>query len=282
MELETTLHQRNEDLRNERNTSQNLQASLALACKGAKVKDQDKKELEAILDSMSHASSGHTVTIAKLEREKAALESRVRELEKTLGQQLPPITPARLNVFSPPSPTSTIVTTLEHDLIHTRATVSQQDSELQALNYKLRQTQADLMKTDNEKSAMERRMKLQIADLQATLVEKQQELSYLEEQLGDGSREEALLKRIEEDGAKIMALESLVRYDQPKNDFEHDMRRLQHRFEQEQQNLIQIEELQVELIKEKEEALDELEDARVIIRRLEEDVRVAQACVAPS
>lgn len=133
--------------------------------------------------------------------------------------------------------------------------------------------QNDLIKVDNEKSAMEMKLKAEMGKLQSFLEEKEEEVTYLNEQQGDTGREEELLKRIDEDAAKIEALEMMLRSAEDPKQLREKLQRVEGQIWRERKHLAELEEREIQLIKEKEQALDELEEARCVIVGLEKRLR---------
>ncbi|KAF8167355.1 hypothetical protein B0H34DRAFT_739969 [Crassisporium funariophilum] len=279
LQLETDLRQRSEDLRDEQIASQNVQAALIAAQTKIKNSNLDTRDLQVTLETISHTSDEHKLRGDKLEKERAKLEARVKELEGNVTQPLPTTTPGRRGISRPRSSSLSNfrIISLEQDLVETRSSLAKKETELQAVNQKLSQVQNDLIKADNEKLASERKMKTQMADLQSSLEEKDEELAYLREQQGDSGREEELLKRIEEDEAKIDALEIMLRGTEDVKHLREKLRRVESQLKEEQHRLAEQEESHIGFIREKEDALDELEDARQIIDRLAKQLKERDA-----
>jgi len=246
------------------------------------------RQLEGTLERISHTSDEHNTRGAKLEREKAMLEIRVRELEANLrdvAQPMPTTTPARRTAAARGRSSSLSnfqnfqITTLEQDLVEARASLVKKNADLSALSQKLSQVQEDLIKADNEKVAMQRKWSSQVQELEASLEDKEEELGYLREEQGDGSREEALLRRIEEDDAKIAALERMLRGAEDSQQLKERTQQLEAQLKEERWRLASSEENQIELVREKEAALDELQECRREQYRLTKELneRKAQA-----
>jgi myosin protein heavy chain len=249
--------------------SENVKSTLAIALDDKKQANLEMRQLESTLERISHTSDEHNTRGAKLEREKKTLEMRVRELEANLRELSQPAltsTPGRRAASAVRGRTSSLssfrITTLEQDLVEALASLAKKDADLHALSQKLSQVQGDIIKADNEKAANERKWISQVEELQASLEEKEEELGYLREQQGDGSREEALLRRIEEDDAKIVALEQMLRNAEDSQQLKEKTRRLEAQLKEEQRRLATSEENGVRLAREKEEALDELQECR--------------------
>ena len=282
LQLETDVKQRSDDLRNERIALQNLQTALTTAHGKLKDNSLETRDLQATLEALSHTSDEHKARGNRLEREKSILDARVKELEIQLReapQHLQTTTPnprGMSNGISRPrssSLSSFKVTTLEHDLVEVRTSLAMKDTELRTVHQKLSQMQNDLIKVDNEKSAIERKLQGEVGELKVLLEEKEEELTYLKEQQGDMRREEELLRRIDEDAAKIEALEMMLRHAEDSKQLKEKLQRIEGQIWLERKHLAEVEERQIELVREKEEALDELEEARCDIVELEQKLR---------
>ncbi|KAF9469811.1 hypothetical protein BDZ94DRAFT_30117 [Collybia nuda] len=275
LQLENDLNSRSDDLRNEKVAVQNVGQALATAHETIKAKDLEARELEAHLQALSHSSDGHSARSAKLEREKSILEARVRELGANLEQLSCPSTTPRGTRATRPRSSSVSnfrITGLEQELNDARTTLSQRDDDLRLANEKLMQAQSDLFKASNERLATDKRLSKQIIELQATVEERDDELRYLRQQGSDESREGELLKRIEEDEAKIMALEKLLRSGQDDRALQDKLRWAEEKLKAEGKRISEVEERHIELIREREEALDELEHAHIEISRLNQSL----------
>ncbi|ESK92696.1 hypothetical protein Moror_15991 [Moniliophthora roreri MCA 2997] len=277
LKLETDLQKCAEDLRNEKVTSENQRNALSLAQEKMKAKDLEARELEATLDSMSHASDGYNAKAAKVEKEKGALEARVRELEANLRQlSSPPVTPGKQLRMPRPRSSSLSnlrITTLETELSDARALLSQKEANLQAVNGKLDGVQQELVQANNERIALDARSRKRIQELEDLLNEREEDLEYLQNGQDGQGREEELLRRIDEDEAKIEALERLV-------GDAHEVPFLRKRLRQAEQQLLaqaerreQGESRNAELVQDREEALDQVERARKQIDVLEATIR---------
>lgn len=254
---------------------QNAQVALVVADGKVKAKDLEIRELQATLESLSYTSDEHQARCANLGRERKGLEMRVRELEANIRQvNVPPVTP-RQHISRPRSSSLSNFrfTSLEQDLRDTRVSLSQKESELLCANQKLSQVQNELMRLDNEKRAMERNMNGQLKQLQGSLEEKEEELTLLREQQwdgGNGHREEELLKRIDEDDAKMTALEAMLRGVQDLTPLKDLLRDTEMQLKKERHRVEECLEREITLIQEKEEALNDLDDVRHKLSRVEQ------------
>lgn len=136
------------------------------------------------------------------------------------------------------------------------------DVELNSMFSKLANLQTDLVKVENEKVGNERRLQAQLNDMTEKLEEGEEELAYLRQQVGDGSaadREKQLMERIDEDQARI---EQLVKLGDGSRKTEEALHRTESKLKAEALKASKAEERNINLAREKEEALDALEKAR--------------------
>lgn len=238
----------------------------------------ETRDLQATLEAISHTSDEHKARGDRLEREKSMLDARIKEMESELReapQHLPTTTPNRCG--TPRRRSFSLsnfkITTLEQDLIEARTALATKDTELRTVHQKLSQVQDNLITVDNEKLAVERKLKAEIGELQAFLEEKEEELGYLKEQQGDTGREDELLRRVDEDDAKIEALEMMLRDVEDSKQLKEKLQQVEDQVWRGREHVAELEDRQIELIREKEEALDELEEARCNIVDLEQRLR---------
>jgi DNA repair exonuclease SbcCD ATPase subunit len=244
--------------------SENLQATLDIANQKLKDRELAVREFETTLEGLSRRSNDERSLTAKLEREKSVAESRIRELEASLRQatasaQTSSI-PVRTQGRAARPRSSSVYPGIHQELNDSRALLAKKEAELRSVNEKLSRVQTQLNKAENEKAATEKRMSTELRQIQASLEEKQDEIDDLKaQQAGDGGgvaeREDALLKRIDEDCCAIATLEEALKKSQRKLQIEAA-------------KLAEAETRQVELVREKEEALDELEGAEIRIEEL--------------
>lgn len=260
-------------MRNEKIASENLKAALSNAQEKNKENNRELRDLETTLERISHTSDCHQARCIKLEKEKFTLEARVKELEANLrgiSQPTPTITPSRRHMTKPRSSSlsNVRITTLELDVTELRSQLTKRDAEMEHITQKLSRAQDNRNKADNERVAAERMWRAQVEALRAALEEKEEELLFMKEQGGDGSREEELLKRIEEDEAKIAALETMARGAEESKDVKEKVQRLETQLQEERRRRVQLDERNVDLVKEKDEILDALEEARREVARI--------------
>jgi len=239
---------------------------LSNALERNKESSRELRDLEATLERISRTSDEHQAHWTKVEKEKTTLEARVNELEvqlRTVSQPAPAFTPGRRIPKPRSSSLSNIrINTLELDVTGLRSQLANKATEHDTMSQKLSRALQDRNKAENERIAMERKWHVQIETLQAALDEKEEELAFLREQLNDGSREDELLKRIEEDDAKIAALELMLHDADDSKEYKEKLRRLETRLNEERHQRKQTEERCIEVSKERDEAFKALAKTR--------------------
>jgi hypothetical protein len=284
LRLEKDFKQCTQDLVNEKNASQNIQAALSAAQERIKQEELAAKDLQATIDLLSHKNDGSTARTTKLEQEKGMAEARIRELEANLRHATvePPAPPmSRIPSRGSRKRSSSVSPSLQQELNDVRAVLSKKETDLRLATDKFTRAQTDLTKVSNEKIAMEKRMQSQLEALKASLDDREEELEYLKEGQGDGgrAREEELLQRVEEDEAKILALEMLVRDSGDCRQLKQTLKRAETKLMAEVKKAADAEARQNELVKEKALALDELENAQEETKRLERIVTKKEASI---
>jgi DNA repair exonuclease SbcCD ATPase subunit len=216
----------------------------------------------------------------KLERDKSMAEARVKELETNLRQiaTAPAASTSKIPNRHGRARSSSMNFGMNQELVDVRAALSKKETDLCSANEHLARVQAELTRADNEKIALEKRMQLQLNEMQACLEEKEDELEYVRGQQGDGSasarREEELLERVEEDEARINALEMQLRDNSEVERMRQQSRKTEARLVEEAKK---AKEWRVALAREKEEALKELEDARAEMGKIVKDKEALSA-----
>jgi len=274
--LESDLAHVSEDLTCHKLTSQNAEQALAAANAKLRVSELNERELQNHLETLSHRQDEAKDGRSKLEKEKKILEARVRELDSEVRQLSVPTSVIRKKAGRARSSSVSMVnvknTAMEQELGDIRVSLAAKESDLHSANEKLGRAQAELLQIQNERIASERKMTRQLSQLEASLEEKEDELENMRAQHGDGGREreEELMKRVEEDEAKIMALEMLVGENHKLASVKDALARAEKQLKVESKK---AEERCVELVREKEEALDKLEEAKRGIQERETCIR---------
>lgn len=258
-----------EDLKTEQLSAHNNALAVENARKEIREKELENKELVAHLDTFSHQSNGNSTRIAQLEKEKTALTARVRELDANLraAHSTPP--PAMPEHRRSSSINNVRISTLEMELEDARGQAMAKDLEVRSLTEKWR---ADSMRLEHEKVTMERELKTRVSELESELEDKEDDLEFLRDGAGSGDREAELMKRIDEDEARIQALEMLLSEADDSKSLKTTLKRVQQQVKAEQQKVFEAQSQQFELVREKEEALDDLDECREEIRTLQRTI----------
>jgi chromosome segregation ATPase len=154
------------------------------------------------------------------------------------------------------------------------------ETDLKNANEKFAHVQADLVKTVNEKLAVEKKLRAELKSKEEALEEKEEELEFLKGQQGDGivsGREEDLLRRIDEDEAKITALERLLGDDRELKSAKEALKKTEQKLQAEIKKAAESNARHVELVQEREDALDQLEKAHDHIDTLNQHIREREA-----
>lgn len=202
-----------------------------------------------------------------MERETAKLRSRIQDLEANLQLAAQSSTtrhpPRPSPVFHPPE------AVVSRRLADLQDTLRRRESDFAAANEKLRAVQAELAQAENENIASQRRYQKELDEIRSTLEDATDELEYLRAQSsGDDARarEEELLKRVEEEEAKVEALNLMIRQSEggarKVQRAEEALRECERRLAAATRKVSNMEAAEVELVKEREEALDELDSER--------------------
>ncbi|TFY82007.1 hypothetical protein EWM64_g2008 [Hericium alpestre] len=283
------LEDRTESLETEKIYRQNAENALQVASEKIRADEAAAKEMQAAIEALSQRETGSSSAVTDLTREKARLEARLRELEINMQQVVNATTPARNNASRRGRPrassTSDIrVPALEHELTEIKTASARYQTDLQRATEKLGRVETDLMKSENEKMALERRFTTDMRRMEEQLLEKDTEIERLQGQQGDASyarqREEELMARVEEEEAKVAALEKLMAGSRDVKALENALQRTEKRLKQEMSKVKQGEDRHADLVREREEALDGLDEARAEVQHLAEAVRERDAQIA--
>lgn len=267
LQLEEEASVRSSELKTERFSHQNTELALQSAQERLKAEERSKRELESTLDTVSLHSQATSAEHQSIQREKRALESRVRELERIVQ------THEVKSVSNIPRkngrPRSSSVShfrlpAVEQELNDTKAQLHNKDTSLRVLEQKLAQAQDNLVKAENARISIEKAGQKRISELSSILEGKEEELESLRGTDNAGEREDELLKRIDEDAAKIAALEKLVAESQVTvtRTSQARIQKLQSQLKAECEKVHRSEDLQDRLFHEKEELARRYEDSR--------------------
>ncbi|KAI0294920.1 hypothetical protein BC826DRAFT_1104398 [Russula brevipes] len=173
-------------------------ADLALRSAGEREKQEEltRRELQQALESISSRDTASNAIISNLRNEKVALERRMRELEANLQQVITAATPKRRGRVRSSSLSDVRITTLERDLGDSQASETGLRAELARAQEKLRRTEDDLCRIENDRTQ---------GRGDHALVGRGGEDAGLAQE-----REEELIRRVEEEEAKVLAMERLL------------------------------------------------------------------------
>lgn len=226
------------------------------------------RDFETTLETLSHQSNNHAGNSIKLQKANATLENRVRELEANLRLKSTP-TPDTGRLNNNRRRSSSLSTfrigSLETELTTMKDELAQRNAELAEKSRRLSTLQVTLNQLENEKIAMDRSTKRELEELRQLLADR-------EDLVGDedasGEREEELMRRIDDDAARISALELLLSQSGDAEKLKKRLEDAETRLVTQSTRVMEMESQAVELVHEKEEALDELEDAHAQIASL--------------
>lgn len=270
--LEKQLLQTKEDLENQRLSRQNAEDALRIANEKTKAQDVTTRELQNAIQTLSSKETGSSTAFSNLQKEKERLEGRVRLLEANYQNVVSGATPGRPGRPRSSSLSNMRLTTLERELGETHTALTECRSKLEKSQEKLRLVEDDLVRAGNEKAAVERRMKGELARMKDQLDGKDEDIEQLKAQGGaDGfgqEREEELIRRIEEEEAKVSALEKLVRGTQDMKKMQDALDRAEKRLKVEMEKVKKGDEVKHDLTKVRERAMKDLRDAQSQIQGL--------------
>jgi len=266
---------------------QNAENALQAAGERIKADEIAAKELRVAIEALSKKDTESGTSISVLRREKASLEARLRELEANLQQVVNATSlPGRRGGRGgrPRSSSFTGVPSSQsgHELVELRSAAARHQLDLQKANDKLSQVESQLINATNEKMVLERQLGAELGQMRERLLEKDEEikLSHVQQKGGlEREREEELLRRVEEEEAKVSAMETLMRASRDNRDIksvEGALQRAEKRLKSEMARAKQVEERQADLVKEREMALGSLNASQDQVRTLTEALRDKQ------
>jgi myosin protein heavy chain len=244
-------------------------AELALNQLQERYKAEQKvvRDLQATIDSLvAHREGdkqGRLQEKSVLEKRNNQQQSRIKELELECHQ----LKTAPRSKFTSGRTSSSTVTSdpqfvwLQQENGRLRDLVTKHEAETEEFEGRVSQLQAEVAKMENEKVANERSWQTKVKELQDQVDDMGEELEYLRQQAGEGSanREQQLMDRIDEDAAKIEQLQRQVMQAQR---MQSTLVQTEEKLRVEMEKVEESEAINLELMKEKDAALGELEDVR--------------------
>ncbi|KAI9452533.1 hypothetical protein BJY52DRAFT_1292136 [Lactarius psammicola] len=255
----------------ERVMRQNVDLTVRSAAEKGKQEEVTRRELQQALESISSRETASNAIISNLRSEKVALERRMRELEVNLQQVISAATPKRKGRARSSSLSDVRVASLERDLGESRASVLGLQAELGKAQEKLRRNEEDLVRVENERTVLERRMADEMKNMEERLANKDEEIVRLSggEDLGLAQeREEELIRRVEEEEAKVQALERLLSETRDLKTMESALQRAEKRIAAEISKVKGLEEKNAGLNRDIRQVRDALEDSHAHARSL--------------
>ncbi|KAL5494874.1 hypothetical protein ACEPAI_336 [Sanghuangporus weigelae] len=275
LELEEELKRRTDELRNEKNTRENVEGALRSANEEREREAASAREAQHYLNRTAVESNDYREQREKLASEKAKLESQVRELQGELQrhQAAPPPpskTPARPRASSLTNLNK--MTILERDIEQIRASASSSELDLRSTREKLSRIQSDLIRTENEKATLEKKLKEHEQNVKDILSEKedlQAEVDFYRERNGEQSHEDELIARLEEEEAKVALLEKQLAQASTSTHARRAFDQLQARLNNEISRREDLEARETQLVHDREEAFNEVDDLKRTVEELE-------------
>ena len=200
-----------DELARERLVRQNVETQLDAATSKVKADATSMRELQMAVEALSGKEAAANHVLSETQRKYTALELRARDLEANL-QHVSTTSPHKSRPRSS-SVNDTRVSSLERELSDSKAALSKAQSDFAEVTMKLSHAEAGRIRAENELLAAEKRSKGEILRLQEALSEREEEINFLKlsqtEGLGE-ERERELVARIEEEEAKVDALQRIV------------------------------------------------------------------------
>lgn len=265
LRLDEELRGCKENLDREKVMRQNADLTVRSAAEREKQEEVTRRELQQALESISSRGTTSNAIISNLRNEKVALERRMRELEANLQQVITSATPKRKGRARSSSFSDVRITALERDLGESQATMMELRAELGKVQEKLRRTEEDLCRVENDKTVLERRTSDDIKNLQGIIASKDEEIMRLSNGVDAGlaqEREEELIRRVEEEEAKVLALERLLSETRDLKAMENALQKAEKRLAAEMSKVKGLEEKNVGLNRDVRRARHELEEMR--------------------
>jgi septal ring factor EnvC (AmiA/AmiB activator) len=263
--LDEELRECRETLDKEKFMRQNADLALRSVTERGKDEEVARRELQQALESVSSRDTASNSIISNLRNEKVTLERRMRELEANLQQVVSAATPKRKGRARSSSLSDMRITTLERDLDESQSSVTELRAELTKAREKLRWTEEALCRVENDKTALERRTADEIKSLQRAISSKDEELMQLSGGVDAGlaqEREDELIRRVEEEEAKVLALEQLLSETQSSKAMEGALQKAEKRVAAETSKVRGLEEKNTALNRDVKRVRDALEETR--------------------
>ncbi len=263
LHLDEELRGCKDNLDREKVMRQNADLAVRSATEREKQEEVTRRELQQALESISSRDTASNSIISNLRNEKVALERRMWELEANLQQVISAATPKRKGRARSSSLSDLRITALERDLGESQDSVMELRAELGKAQEKLRRTEEGLCRVENDKTVLERRTADNIKNMQGIIASKDEEIMRFSGGVDAGlaqEREEELIRRVEEEEAKVQAMERLLSENRDLKAMETALQKAEKRLSSEMSKVKGLEEKNVGLNRDLKRAQHELEE----------------------
>lgn len=239
------------------------------------------RDLQATIDSLTARTEGdkqgRLEERSALDKRNSQLQSRIKELEFECHQ----LKAAPRSKFTNGRTSSSTVTTdpqfiwLQQENERLRDLVTKHGSDTEAFEKRIGQLQTEMTKMENEKVANERSWQAKVKELQDKVDDMDEELEHLRQQTGEGSasREQQLMDRIDEDAAKMEQIQREVAQAQR---MQSTLVQTEEKLRAEMKKVEEAETVNVDLVRERDTAWDELETFRAESEAQQQQIRQLQ------
>lgn len=276
--LEEDLRIASEARINQKTAHDNLELALNQLQERFKAEQKVVRDLQATIDSLTARTEGdkqgRLQEKSVLEKRSNQLQSRIQELELECHQLK---TVPRSKFTSGRTSTSTVTTDpqfiwLQQENGRLRDLVAKHESDTEAFERRIGQLQTEVTKMENEKVANDRSWQAKVKELQDKVDDVDEELEYLRQQAGDGSmsREQQLMDRIDEDTAKMEQLQRQIAQAQR---MQSTLVQTEEKLTAEVKKVEEAKAINLDLVREKDVMLDELETVRAENEAQQERIR---------
>ena len=266
---------------NQQTAHENLELVLKQLQERFKAEQKAFRDLQATMDSLTAQNEGDKQGQLQeklvLEKRNNQLQSRIQELEFECNKLK--IAP-RSKFASGRTSTSTVTTDpqfiwVQQENRRLLDLVTKHESETEDSEKRISQLHTEIVKMENEKVGNERNWQAKKKELQEQVDDMSEELEHLRQQTGEASenREQQLMDRIDEDAAKIEQLQRQVAQTQRTQSM---LIQTEGNLRAEMKKVEEVHATNLDLVRERDEALDELatvrsesESRREQIQRLE-------------
>lgn len=236
------------------------------------------RDLQATIDALAARTEGdkqgRLQEKSVLEKRNNQLQSRIQELELECHQLK---TAPRSKFTNGRTSTSTVTTDpqfiwVQQENGRLRDLVTKHESTTEAFERRINQLQTEMTNMENEKVANDRGWQAKVKELQDKADDMDEELEYLRQQAGEGSvdREQQLMDRIDEDAATMEQLQRQVTQAQR---MQSTLVQTEEKLRAEMKKVEEAEVINLDLAREKDVVLDELEAVRAENEAQQEQIR---------